>query len=112
MTAANYHVNNETLFFVFKSDVNATVDEMIPSLFCLICASVAICVICEIGQQLTDQFNAFDDALCNCKWYSMPIELRKMLVIVMSNTQQATYMHGYGNIMATRDSFKEVRNTF
>lgn len=63
---------------------------------------------CEFGQQLTSQFQAFDDAFCRCKWYSFPIELQQLLVIVMSNTQQLAYMQSYGNIQCTRESFKEV----
>lgn len=72
---------------------------------------VIIFCICEFGEQLTQQFQVFDDALCKFKWYLMPTEMQRMLVIVMSNTQQASFMYGYGNIECTRDSFKQVRST-
>lgn len=54
------------------------------------------------------QFELFNDALYQCKWYFLPIELRRMLVTIMSNAQYPTHMRGYGNIECTRDSFKEV----
>lgn len=58
------------------------------------------------------EFELFNDALYQCKWYLLPIELRQMLVIVMSNAQYPTHMRDDGNIECTRDSFKEVFEIF
>lgn len=94
--------------FHFKSDANLTPAEMAPPLFSIILALAIVFVVCEFGQRLTDQFEMFDEKLSLCKWYLFPFELQQMFLIVMSNTQQLTCLHGYGNIPCTRDSFKEV----
>lgn len=95
------------LFFL-KSGVNSSLLEMGPSLISMICSLATNFMICEVGQQLTSQFSKFNETLCRCKWYSFPIELQQMLVIVMSNTQQLAFMQSYGNIPCTRESFKVV----
>lgn len=79
-----------------------------PPFICMICSLAAILIVCEFGHQLTSQFNRFDERLCHSKWYLLPMDLQKMLVIVMTNTQQPAYLHSYGNIELTRNSFKEV----
>lgn len=65
--------------------------------------------ICEIGESVTQQFDVFDKTLKRSKFYLMPIELQRMLVIVLSNSQQPILLHGYGGIQCTRESFKQVR---
>lgn len=83
---------------------------MIPPVFSLVWSFAIIFVVCEFGQQLTHQFVLFDEELCQFNWYLLPIELQRMLVIIMANAQQASFMQGYGNIQCTRGSFKQVRD--
>lgn len=71
---------------------------------------VVIFCVCEFGHQLTQEFEMFDEKLCQFNWYLLPIELQRMFVIVMANAQQPNVMQGFGNIQCTRDSFKQVRD--
>lgn len=62
----------------------------------------------ELGEMLMRKFNEFNDAFYQCKWYFFSIEMQKMLLIVIANTQQPIFVQGFGNISCTRDSFKKV----
>lgn len=86
--------------------------ELLPPIFSMTWSFAIIFGVCEFGGQLTQQFGEFDERLCKCKWYLWPIELQRMLIIVISNAQQPSYMLGYGNIVCTRYSFKQVRRGF
>lgn len=64
---------------------------------------------CELGAQVTIQFNSINEELCQGDWYLQSIEVQRMLLIFMSNTQTPAIL-GYGNIVCTRNAFKEVHN--
>lgn len=63
---------------------------------------------CEFAQMVTKQFDEFDNELCQCDWYLLPMEIQRMLPIFMSCTQQPAIFHGYGQIEGSRDTFKTV----
>ena len=71
-------------------------------------AFVMIYLYCEFGEMVTLQFNTFHELLCQCEWYRFPIDVQRMLVIFMLDTQQPASIRGYGNIECTRDAFKNV----
>lgn len=66
---------------------------------------------CNLGEMLTKHFEMFDDALGQCDWYLFSIEIQRMLVIIMSNSQRPAILTGYGNIQCTRETFKKVLET-
>lgn len=71
--------------------------------------SFAICAFfCEFGEMVTSQFDAYDIEIYRCGWYLLPIEMQKLFLIFKSNTQQPKIIRGYGNILCTREIFKEV----
>lgn len=88
-----------------KSDPN----EIIPAAIVALSAFLCMFALCMFGENLAGQFNALDDALSQCKWYLFPIDVKRMLITLMSNTQQTVALLGYGNIECTRDTFKNVR---
>lgn len=63
---------------------------------------------CEFGQSVSSEFNSFDHEIYQCDWYTFPMNLQQMLVILMLDTQQSMYIRGYGNIVCSRDTFKKV----
>lgn len=62
----------------------------------------------ELGERVTLQFNAFNELLCQSEWYLLPLDVQRMLVIFMMDTEQPAVIQGYGNIECTRASFKKV----
>lgn len=63
---------------------------------------------CQCGEFVMNEFDEFDDELYRCKWYLFPIEIRRMLVIVMINTQKPLKIRGFFNTVCTREAFKIV----
>lgn len=61
--------------------------------------------LCECGELVLSQFDAFNNQLYQCNWYLFSMEMQRMLVIFMINTQQPPTIHGFAN---TRDAFKGV----
>ena len=59
-------------------------------------------VLCELTQIITDEFASFNDELNQFAWYSFPIKMQQILIIVMANAQQPTVIRGFGNILCTR----------
>lgn len=77
--------------------------------FLLFWTIVLIFIFCELGERVTQQFNEFNEQFCQCNWYLFPIEMQRMFIIVISNTQRPAIIEGYANIVCTRDAFKQVR---
>lgn len=75
--------------------------------------SFAICAFfCEFGEMVTSQFNSYDAEIYRCGWYLLPIKMQKMYLIFKSNTQHPIIIRGFGNILCTREIFKEVNILF
>ena len=53
-------------------------------------------------------FDSFNDTFSQCDWYSFPIEIQQMLVIVMANAQQPVIIKGFANTLCARESFTKV----
>lgn len=69
---------------------------------------VMIFAFCEMGELVSNQFNEFEMTLGQCKWYLFSLNLQRMCIIVLANAGQPTTVHGFGNIVCTRESMKKV----
>lgn len=102
--------NNSLLCAVFhKWDDEANLFKTM----CLITVSysmvLAIAVICEAGARMTNEFEAFDEELGQCNWYELPIELQRMYMMFVVNTQSPIEISSYGGLVCSRETFKKVR---
>lgn len=61
---------------------------------------------------VTKEFDSFNQTIGQCDWYSFPHEIQQMFLIVLTNTQQSTFIQGFGNISCTRELFKRVSMFF
>lgn len=101
-------------FFDVKSIVHLKSGEnvnLIELLFAIITTSASFLIIfsmCEFGEMVNNRFDLFDDELCECKWYTFPIELQKLLLTFMSNTQREAIIRGIGSTECNREAFKKV----
>lgn len=68
--------------------------------------------ICEFADMVNNQFNQFNETVSYCEWYLLSIELQRLIIVLMANTQRQTTIHGYGNIVCTRVAFKKVNIDF
>lgn len=69
---------------------------------------VEIFLFCEFGERLTKRFDEIDDEIFDWDWYAFPIEIQKMLPIIMIGTQKQVRLEGFANIQCTRQTFKNV----
>lgn len=100
------------IFFFIKLNFNPKSFDLITSMLMIYWALSLVFCCCELGELVTNQFNMFDNELCRCDWYLLPIEVQRIFVIVMANAQNLMIIRGYGNIVCTRNAFKEVKFIF
>lgn len=62
--------------------------------------------LCECGEFVMDQFGEFDYELCQCNWYLFPVEMQRMIVIVI---MRPPIIRGYAVTECTREAFKRVK---
>lgn len=65
-------------------------------------------IFCDGGEMFTAKFQDFNDELEKCDWYTFPIKFQRMHAILLVNAQQTVNIHGFGNILLTRDVMKKV----
>lgn len=76
--------------------------------FLIFWSFVILFIFCECSQHVTNKFDTFNDELSQCDWYLFTNAMQRMLLIVLVNAQQSIFIHGYGDIQCTRDTFKNV----
>lgn len=82
--------------------------QILLLLFVLFWTIIFIFILCEPGARMTYQFVAFGEELSRCDWYLLSIELQRMYMIFLSETQNPMKMLCYGNITCDRDTTKKV----
>lgn len=100
-----------TVMYFQKSmdNLNSNPMGIITPLTLLAWSFVLIAITCECGERcVTERFHLFEDKLNRCKWYLMTLNMQRMVLIFISDAQQPAYMHGFANIVCTRDYFKKV----
>lgn len=65
---------------------------------------------CYFGKMATESFEHIADALYECNWQKLPIELQKYFIIMMSNSQRSIYYSGYGIAVLNLETFTKVSN--
>lgn len=57
---------------------------------------------------MINQFIILNDELNRCDWYLLSIELQRMFVVFLLDTQNPIKMLSYANISCERETFKKV----
>ena len=65
-------------------------------------------ITCELGQRLNQAFEDCNDIINQFKWYSFPVEIQKMLPIIMNFAQQQVVFYCFGSTACIRETFKSV----
>lgn len=71
-------------------------------------ALATVFIACELGQRLTDGFNDIELTIDQFAWYLFPIEVKRMLPMIIADAQQPVYLECFGSIGCTREVFKSV----
>lgn len=67
---------------------------------------------CELGERISDRFDVFNAELSRCDWNLLSIKMQRMYLIFLLSTQQPVHIKCYGDIVCTRETFKEVHSTY
>ena len=65
-------------------------------------------VACEFGERMTDQFESYGEELERCDWNLLPIEMQRMYLIFLTDTQQIKTIQCYFGIVCSRETYKKV----
>lgn len=87
---------------------NAGLAELFATLVQLIMVLAAFLVYCELGERISHQFNMYNQKLSNLNWYSFPIKMKRIYLIVLTGVQDPVIICGYAKTVCTRDAFKKV----
>lgn len=69
---------------------------------------IFIFILCEPGAKLTYQFDTLSGELIRYDWYLLTIEMQRMYMFFLLDTQHPMKMLCYGNITCERDTTKKV----
>lgn len=71
-------------------------------------ALTVVFIACELSQRMGDAFDEIGSTIDQFDWYLFPIELKRMLPMIMAIAQRPVSMECFGSIACTRDVFKNV----
>lgn len=83
--------------------------ETINEAFYAICI---IFIICEFGERLTIAYDEMNCQIEQFDWYLFPIEIKRLLPILMIDAQQRVELQCFGTLSASRESLKKVYAQF
>lgn len=79
-----------------------------PPLFTAFSLFAACVLVCECGETISTEFERFYDGLCRHHWHLFPIEMQRMYLILLANTQHPVNIHSFFNVECTRETLKNV----
>lgn len=89
-------------------DVNSKALDMIPILISQMWVFGTLYVFSELGERVTIGFERFHEELLRCNWYELPIEMQRMYLIFLADTQQPKHVTCYANVIFRRETFEKV----
>lgn len=63
---------------------------------------------CELGQRLNFAFDECNEMIGEFEWYKFPIEIQRMLPMLMCLAQQPVEIQTFGSVALKREAFKYV----
>lgn len=63
---------------------------------------------CEFGERVRNEFEGLNDMIDELDWYLFPMEIQRMLPIIMIAAQKPVVIRGFGNIACVREVFRKV----
>lgn len=63
---------------------------------------------CRFGSNVTFAFKMVSADIYQLDWHEYPMEVRKLMPIIIALTQKRIFMHGYDDTQKTHSVFKKV----
>lgn len=81
---------------------------MLVTIFFALYGFGAVFVICELIQQIIDQYDELNDIFVQLKWYFYSTKIKRLLPIIIMSVQAPVSVESFGSIGCDRESFKKV----
>lgn len=93
---------------LLKWDENSNLFENLILSMVVLWTFVFNLLVCEPGERVTNQFEQFYAEFARCQWNNLPIDMQRLYLIFLSDTQQPIYLRTYGGVISTRETYKQV----
>lgn len=94
--------------FQWQNEKNSMVLQLTIFDACLAFGILALA--CELSQRIENTFIEIDAIIGRCDWYLYPIEIQRILPMIISMTQQPVTIECFGSASCNRDQFKKVNS--
>lgn len=78
-------------------------------------ACIRVCIvlmslfaICELGERISNAFDEIGDEIYQMDWLLFPIEMKKMLPLILMNAQQPVLSLSIGSFTTSRETMSSV----
>lgn len=78
------------------------------TLFAALYGSCAVFIVSELGERVSDAHNEVFSRMEQLNWYSMPLEMQRLLPTIICVTQHPVLLKCFGSISLSRELFKKV----
>lgn len=65
-------------------------------------------ILCFSGDHLTNRLAEIHNAIYSIAWNELPLDIQKLLPLLLNGTQEPDYIRGLMNVECSRESFKKV----
>lgn len=96
------------IFLLSKWDDNTKQFEIMILSMLILWIFVIILITTEFGERVTFQFERFGVEFEQCKWNNLPIEMQRIYLIFLLDTQQPQNIQSFGGIPCTRKTLEQV----
>lgn len=76
----------------------------------LFCSFVHFFSLCNYGERVITAFNKLGYTIYQSNWYLQPIEIQRILPIIMISAKRTPIIQGFANVACTHETFKKVWN--
>lgn len=98
-------------FYFFTSYLQMHHGNVMPLLLLIldgIFAFTTVLIACELGHRMNSSFERIVFTIEQLDWYLFPIEVQRMLPMIIAIAQQPVTLECFGSIMCNREVFKNV----
>lgn len=74
----------------------------------ILCALGFIFLICDLGYRISNAFGKIDYTIVKLNWYKFPIEIKKLLPILIIGAQQPVELEVFGSVSCSYEIFQTV----
>lgn len=67
---------------------------------------------CYFGKIATESFEKMSNCLFESNWQAFSVDLQKYIKLMIQNTQQSIFYHGFGMVKLDLMTFTEVKELF